>query len=269
MQTADPYPRCTSWHASHHTRSCGRRLSTEQREDLSSDVARVRARREKHIRWRDLLRLTRTLHGRLLSVLRRLLRLLVRNIERGPDRTRRDAVHANALLDETLRERFREGVDGAFRRRVVEQFLTSLHAGDGAGIHDRAAFLQVRDRGARHEKVTKDVRAERTLELLVGDLLDGRLMLLEGGVVHEPIEPSELAHGLLHRPAAEFRVAHVAGNEETSLTLGFDRGARLVGIALLLGQVHDGDVGAFARVEHRYRAPDAGVAARDERDAAF
>ena len=43
----------------------------------------------------------------------------------------------------------------------------------------------------------------------------------------------------------------------------------LVGIALFCGQIHDGDVRALARIEHRHRTSDPGVAARNERDASF
>lgn len=51
-----------------------------------------------------------------------------------------------------------------------------------------------------------EVGLQRAIEMLVGQILECRDMLLEGGIVDENVEAAELLHG---RPA-EFRIGHIA-----------------------------------------------------------
>src|SRR3954470_10719719 len=95
-------------------------LTTEQSQYLAGDVARIDVRGEKNVRRRYLLRLARALHRHLGPMLRRLLRRLVHDVERGPDRTGRNTIHPDPSLDQILRQRLGEGVDGPLRRRIVE-----------------------------------------------------------------------------------------------------------------------------------------------------
>src|SRR5687768_16989454 len=55
--------------------------------------------------WCDLVRLARTTHRRILAEILDLLRRLAPKwIERSPDRTRSDSVHANPVLDQVFRQ---------------------------------------------------------------------------------------------------------------------------------------------------------------------
>src|SRR5438477_42096 len=92
-------------------------------------------------------------------------------------------------------------------------------------------------------------------------------MLLIRRVVNEYVELSVFVDDACYGALAEFRVAHVARNQQTTLSFRLDCLTRLLGITLLLGKIHDADVRAFARVEHGHGAADSGVAAGNERDA--
>src|SRR5438067_896461 len=81
------------------------RVATVRVQDLGGHVARILAGEEQEGR-RDLVRLARATHWRILAEVLHLLRLLsTERIERRPDRPRRDCVHADALLDQVQRER--------------------------------------------------------------------------------------------------------------------------------------------------------------------
>ena len=90
-------------------------------------------------------------------------------------------------------------------------------------------------------------------------------MLLEGGIVHQDVELSELVDSPRHGSAAEVRVGDVAGNQESTAALRFDRAPCLARVLLFGWEVDDGHVGAFTRVEQRDGAADSRVAAGDER----
>ena len=74
----------------------------------------------------------------------------------------------------------------------------------------------------------------------------------------------KLAHHLLDRPLAELAVLHVAGNDHAASTFGFDVLLGVPGVVMLV-EIDDADVGAFAGEEDRHRAPDARVAAGHDR----
>ena len=62
-------------------------------------------------------------------------------------------------------------------------------------------------------------------------------------------------------------VGDVARQQEAARALGLDRLARRLGVVVLV-EIDDRDVGAFARVQDGDGAADAGIAAGDERDLA-
>ena len=160
-------------------------------------------------------------------------------------------------------------MDGALGRGVVEQLPASLQSSHGPCVDDRAAALHPLDRGARHVEIAEDVRAERPLELLVGHILDRLLMLLICGVVDQDVDPSEGIDCRLHCVVAESRFAYVTRNQQASASFGNNRAFGHLGVALLFGQVDDGDIGAFAREEDGDGASNSRVASGDERDASI
>lgn len=83
-------------------------IPAEDRYHFAGDEARVGVRGEEDVNRRKLLRLTRPPHRGGSTELRNIFGGLRRGIQRGPDRTWSDSVDADFLLDEVLRERFRE-----------------------------------------------------------------------------------------------------------------------------------------------------------------
>ena len=108
------------------------RLTPERRQHDTGNKTRIRVRREKYICGRDFFRLRRPLERCLLPELRDFLfrRPRVGSVERRPDRPGRHAVHADATLDQILRECFRQRVNRAFRGRVIRQLGGSLDTDD-------------------------------------------------------------------------------------------------------------------------------------------
>ena len=92
--------------------------------------------------------------------------------------------------------------------------------------------------------------------------------MLLAGVVDEDVEPAELIDGLLHRLLAELLVADVAGNGDRLAPFLLDDLLGLGGV-VMLAQIDDGDVRAFAREQRGDRAADAAVAAGDQRHLAL
>ncbi len=100
--------------------------------------------------------------------------------------------------------------------------------------------------------------------MLVGQVLELVDVLLERGVVDQDVEPAERLHGLRDRGLAEFRIGDVARQQDAAAPFVLDRALGFVGV-LVLVEIGDRDVGAFAGEQHRDRAADAGIAAGDER----
>jgi hypothetical protein len=89
-------------------------------------------------------------------------------------------------------------------------------------------------------------------------------------VVHEHVQRPELRDMLVHDHLAVLVLHEVALDRERLRARGADALDGLLHVLLLLGQVRDRDPArALEREEERGGAPDAGVAAGDERGAAF
>ena len=81
------------------------RIAADDRQDLAGDEAGHLGRGQKDVGGGDLLGLGRAFHNRLGAELGDGFGVLVGGVQRGPDRARRDHVHADALGGELLRER--------------------------------------------------------------------------------------------------------------------------------------------------------------------
>src|SRR5512146_2703735 len=145
----------------------GHGLATQERQHLTGDVAGISVGRKEHVSRCYFFGLRRTLHWRLLSVLRNFLRFLVSYVERRPDWAGRDAVHANAPFDKHLRKRLGKSVDRSFGRRVIQELLVPFEAGFRPGIDDYASLGKVLERGLRHAEIAINVGLERVVPLLV------------------------------------------------------------------------------------------------------
>src|SRR5687768_2912598 len=142
---------------------------------------------------------------------------------------------------------------------------TSSVRGDRRGVQNGVAFAQMTHRGLGQIEHRKDVRPERTLELLGRDVRDLLLRMLLRRVVHEDVEATEILYDTSDRALAERLVANVTRDEQAPATLLLDETLRLLRVIVLV-QVDDADIGALFGERDRDRAPDAAVAARDQRD---
>ena len=102
------------------------------------------------------------------------------------------------------------------------------------------------------------------------ELVERLLAVLVRGVRDEDVELAELVRPSSRRAASQnfafFRSPGISTQRRPSASTARHR---FVGVALLLAEIGDRDVGAFARVQHRDRAADAGIAAGDQRALAF
>src|SRR5690606_35311653 len=139
----------------------------------------------------------------------------------------------------------------------------------GSRVDDRRPLAEVRKRRLRQVEHREDVGAEGTLELLGRNLLDRLLRVLLARVVDEDVEAAESADRPLDERAAMRLLSDVAGDEETGAAgILLDEPLRFLGI-LMLVEIGDDDLRAFAREGDRDGAPDAAVAAGHERDLAL
>src|SRR5690606_30838051 len=117
------------------------------------------------------------------------------------------------------------------------------------------------------QEVRVDVRAERPIELLVADVLDGLDRELLRRVVDEHVDVlPALLRKLRDRALGEVALRHVAAQERAVRTVALDELGRARRILVLL-EVDDAYGGrAFGGEMHGNGSADAGVAARDQRD---
>ena len=89
----------------------------------------------------------------------------------------RDAVDPHPVLAELLRQRAREGDDGALARHVVEEERNAAKRGAGRDVDDRAAtaLAHRRHSGAAREEHRGDVDVHHLPPLLSGISVNGRI----------------------------------------------------------------------------------------------
>src|SRR5680860_182667 len=112
-------------------------------------------------------------------------------------------------------------------------------------------------------KKRETVGAERALQLSGRNFLDAGDRVLLTRVIDKNVEFVETIHGRRHGLATKYLVADVARQHKTRTTLGLDH---LTGgpCVVVLFQIDDRHISAFARIMHCHGAPDAAVATGDK-----
>ena len=110
-----------------------------------------------------------------------------------------------------------------------------------------------------------DVRLHRRVEVLVGDVEDRSAALLSSGVHDQDVEAAEPLDRVVDKALAESLVAEVAGERHRHAAFLANELDHFARVRLLLGQVVDRDVGAFAGEGDRGGATHARIAAGDKR----
>src|SRR5690606_15708402 len=222
--------------------------TAEFRQHVAGDVAGVGRGSEKNVSRRDLFGLRRSAHRRRGAEILYLLVAALRRAQGRPDGAGRDAVDPDTALDQVLGERLGERVYRALGRRIVDQRLVAFESYHGAGIDDGGAGFHMGKRTLRHIEIAENVRPERLLPLLDGDLVQTCPVLLVSGVVDEHVQASQLAGDLFHRRLAKRRIPNVAGDEQGLAAFRLDFIGRALRVRLLAFEVDNRDIGALARV---------------------
>ncbi len=185
--------------------------------------------------------------------------------EGSPDGAGGDGVYADAFVGEVEGEGAGEGDDGTFGGGVVKEFGAAAVGGDGGGVDDGGPFWEVGESGFGDVEHGEDVGAEGAFKLFGGDVGDGILGVLFGGVVDEDVEAAELLDGVFDGFAAERFVAYVAGDEVATPAFVFDEAFGFFGVFVFV-EVEEGDVAAFYGEGEGDGTSDAAVSAGDESD---
>ena len=128
-----------------------------------------------------------------------------------------------------------------------------------------APGFEVRERRPADPHHRVDVGAEHPVELLGRDRLEASRFFWYAAFSTRMSRPPSSATVRSTSAVAELLVAHVAGDGDGASPGRLDERGRGAGVLLLLGHVHDRDVRALPGERDRDGAPDAGVAAGDER----
>ena len=110
-----------------------------------------------------------------------------------------------------------------------------------------------------------EVGLERPIERLVGNVEDRLLAALSRGVVDQNVQPAQFLHRLLDHRTTEGLIADVTGQRHCLASGVADQRHDCLCIRLLVRQVTDGDIGAFAGKGDRCGTPDSRVSAGDQR----
>src|SRR5918994_2109885 len=182
--------------------------------------------------------------------------------DRGPHRTRRHGVGAEAVLYDLQGKPLGERDDGAFRAGVRQEGWRGLVGLDGAGLDDGPPRRHARKRRLDQPEHGVDVGLEGTVQQFgrdVGYPVDRHLV---GRIIDEHVYPAELVHGLLDEIPAPVFVGDVSRYSDCLASRVLDGPGRLFGVGLFLFQVGEHDVRALAGEGERDGPSYTGVAAR-------
>ena len=126
------------------------------------------------------------------------------------------------------------------------------------------ASLEMRQGGAGQKEQGIDVGVEGRGPLFVRDVADGSFAVLMRGVAHQNVDLAKGPHDIVDEFLAETGISQVAGQLQAAAREFFHVPFGLVGVSLLLGQIVDRDISAFAGKEDSHRAADSGIAAGDQ-----
>ena len=121
----------------------------------------------------------------------------------------------------------------------------------------------MRQRGLGHLEHAEDIGAEGLLPLLFADVFQAFLRMLFGRVIDQNVELAELGPRLVDNLAADFAIGHIAGEGQALAALLFDHAAGFVSVLVLI-EIENRHIGAFASEQHRHRAANTAVAAGDD-----
>jgi hypothetical protein len=106
----------------------------------------------------------------------------------------------------------------AFVAGVGQELATWLRRLDGRRVDDGCSRIHAGQRRFRHPEHCIDVGAERPVELLGRDLLNGVSRHLERRIVDKDVEVAELVDDAAHEGSAMRLVGNVSGEQDRALS---------------------------------------------------
>src|SRR5438552_2706207 len=116
----------------------------------------------------------------------------------------------------------------------------------------------MRQHGACQVELTKDVGAERPLELVVRQVFKALGQVLLGGVVYQNVDTTKCLHHLPGNFACKIRIAYVTWDRQTMASRPPDQVKRLLRVPVFV-KIGNGDAGAFLREADRDGPADTGI----------
>lgn len=120
-------------------------------------------------------------------------------------------------------------------------------------------------RGSRQPEVGIHIRAERLIELVIGNFIEPLLAHLMRGIRNEDVETAVMRDRSFDNLPAHVGIPQVARQKQAASSGCFHVALSFASVVFLLGQIVDRDIGTLPSVHHRDGATDAGVASGDER----
>jgi hypothetical protein len=164
----------------------------------------------------------------------------------------RNGINPDAPLNELLTQSPSEANNSAFGGGIIDHASGTAESDNTGGVDDAATLGDMRQRelGQRHH--LEDVAAKGALHGLDVQVFEVLTLHLLARVVDQNVKTSELLHVRGHNLVQVFELLEIVRYAET-LAAGFlDEALGLLGVLLLLREVDDGDIAAFAGVEGGY-----------------
>ena len=188
-------------------------------------------------------------------------------VEGRRDDTRRDCVHADAVLDQLLGQALGDRGDETLRASVQCSPGTATVARRHRGEVDDATALPLTPHVGHRRRAAHQYRAhvqvQHLVVELVGDLLDRRALHQPAGVVDQHVDAPELRHRLVDDAAAGGGIGDVAADEAAAGTQRLHLRQHLTGCVQAAVAVHSHRCTGL-RKRQRRRGADAGARAGDQ-----
>jgi hypothetical protein len=170
----------------------------------------------------------------------------------------RNGVNPDASLDELLTQSPSEADNGAFGGGIIDHATGAAESDNTSGIDDATALGDMRQGEFGQSHHLQDVAAESALHGFDLEVFELLALHLLARVVDENVEMSERPHVRRHYLVEVFELLEIVRYAQALAAGFFDQAFGLVGILLLLREVDDGDIAAFAGIEGSHGTPGVG-----------
>ena len=172
-------------------------------------------------------------------------------------------IYPDALIHQGQCQGTGEGHDGPFGGAVVDEILMTLVGGDGGGVDDGASRVEVGQSGLDQIEEGVHIVLKHQGELFPGNIQDAPPDELDGVVVNQNVQCTEVLHRLLHTALGECRIFQIAPQEQAFAAQLANVFGGLLGIPIFI-VVGDGHFCPLFRDSVGHRPSNAAVPASNE-----